>query len=83
MRFPLTILTEFLDNRLGSPERKWQARSLVNGKRWGIVFIHARKGDADEQCSYCGEWFPRPVELYHAEADCVDLTCEPKDGDAK
>jgi hypothetical protein len=27
--------------------------------------------DDDEQCTYCGGWFPKPVSLHHAEEDCV------------
>ena len=32
--------------------------------------LAARK-EPEERCSYCGEFFPKPVELHHAETDCL------------
>lgn len=44
--------------------RAEEARRLVHVVRVNAgVALH-------EACSYCGESFPLPVELHHAEADC-------------
>lgn len=29
---------------------------------------------SDEQCTYCGRRYPRPIELHHSEAECVAAT---------
>lgn len=37
----------------------WQTRAVI-----------AALDCEQEQCSYCKQWFPKPVELHHHESDC-------------
>jgi len=30
-----------------------------------------------EQCSYCNQWYPKPVSLHHSEAECSDNVDKP------
>jgi hypothetical protein len=34
-----------------------------------------------EQCSYCKEWYPKPVSLYHTDEEC-DLNVNERSADA-
>lgn len=28
----------------------------------------------EQQCSYCGQWFPNPVDLHHSQEECDDIS---------
>ena len=36
----------------------------------GITYPRLEHEDAQEQCFYCGQWFPRPVSYHHSEEEC-------------